>query len=172
MIYYNVLDLPGGYDLEDHPRDQWLVTRKAIWEGENCNSRSWGINDHHESWPLTKSHRIHRKWYIYLHLVDFDGKFRWIYQSHGSYGNGMINSLFTIHLPWKLPGTLVQEAPVKAACQSLARWKPKGFFLANVFVLKEADLTWVWLILQFHHGFPTFTKIYMWNKWHILNRFQ
>ena len=32
------------------------------------------------------SHRIH-VWYIYLHLVDFYGKCRQIYQSHGSYGH-------------------------------------------------------------------------------------
>ena len=31
------------------------------------------------------SHRIHVR-YIYLHLVDFKGKCRQIYQSHGSYG--------------------------------------------------------------------------------------
>ena len=29
--------------------------------------------------------RIH-VWYIYLHLVDFYGKYRYIYQTHGSYG--------------------------------------------------------------------------------------
>ena len=83
-FFAKVLDLPGGYDLEDRP-SKWLVTppflRKAIWKGSR-NSRSWGINDPHESWPLTKSHRIHGKWYIYLHLVDFDGTCRWRYQSH------------------------------------------------------------------------------------------
>ena len=36
---------------------------------------------------LSFTHRIHGTGtYIYLHLVDFNGKCRLIYQSHGSYG--------------------------------------------------------------------------------------
>ena len=81
----------------------WKVTPNFFGAGYGVAKRDDEKNQRFEqatemvfSWA-TKPHRIH-VWYIYLHLVDLNGKCRYIYTIHGSYGNRNIQK-WTVHFP-------------------------------------------------------------------------